>query len=290
MAPIAPFYADRLYQDLDKTTAKEQYASVHLAYFPDDDNVFIDTALEEKMQLAQRIVSLLLSIRKKEKIKVRQPLQRVLIPALDRNERQAIEEVSDLIAAEVNVKTIEILDDASSILVKEIKPNFKTLGPRFGKEMKAVSEAIIAFSEEQIQTMEKEGSLSIEINGKNTILDASDLIIQSKDIAGWSVASELGVTVALDCNLTEDLLLEGIARELVNRVQNLRKDMDFEVTDTITLTLKHDKRLADAIQANKSYVTSEVLAKNIEFVETNPDGEPLSFDDIETVIRLEKTK
>jgi isoleucyl-tRNA synthetase len=290
MAPIAPFYADRLYQDLDKTTAKEQYASVHLAYFPDDDNGFVDTALEEKMQLAQRIVSLVLSIRKKEKIKVRQPLQRVLIPALDRNERQAIEEVSDLIAAEVNVKTIEILDDASSILVKEIKPNFKTLGPRFGKEMKAVSEAIIAFSEEQIQTMEKEGSLSIEINGKNTILDASDVIIQSKDIAGWSVASELGVTVALDCSLTEDLLLEGIARELVNRVQNLRKDMDFEVTDTITLTLKHDKRLADAIQANKSYVTSEVLAKNIEFVETNPDGEPLSFDDIETVIRLEKTK
>ena len=290
MAPIAPFYADRLYQDLDKTTTKEQYASVHLAYFPDADNGFVDTTLEEKMQRAQRIVSLVLSIRKKEKIKVRQPLQRVLIPALDRNERQAIEEVSDLIAAEVNVKTIEILDDASSILVKEIKPNFKTLGPRFGKEMKAVSEAIIAFSEEQIQTMEKEGSLSIEINGKNTILGASDVIIQSKDIAGWSVASELGVTVALDCSLTEDLLLEGIARELVNRVQNLRKDMDFEVTDTITLTLKHDKRLADAIQANKSYVTSEVLAKNIEFVETNPDGEPLSFDDIETVIRLEKTK
>ena len=221
---------------------------------------------------------------------MRQPLQRVLIPALDRNERQAIEEVSDLIAAEVNVKTIEILDDASSILVKEIKPNFKTLGPRFGKEMKAISEAIIGFSEEQIQTMEKEGSLSIEINGKNTILDASDVVIQSKDIAGWSVASEQGVTVALDCSLTEDLLLEGIARELVNRVQNLRKDMGFEVTDTISLILKQDKRLADAIRANESYVTSEVLAKNIEFVETNPDGEPLSFDDIETVIRLEKTK
>ena len=290
MAPIAPFYADRLYQDLDKTTAKEQYASVHLAYFPDADKGFVDTVLEEKMQRAQHIVSLVLSIRKKEKIKVRQPLQRVLIPALDRNVRQAIKEVSDLIAAEVNVKTIEILDDASSILVKEIKPNFKTLGPRFGKEMKAVSEAIVGFSEEQIQTMEKEGSLSIEINGKNIILDVSDVIIQSKDISGWSVVSEQGVTVALDCSLTEDLLLEGIAREFVNRVQNLRKDMDFEVTDTITLTLKHDKRLADAIQANKNYVTSEVLAKNIEFVETNSDGEPLSFDDIETVICLEKNK
>jgi isoleucyl-tRNA synthetase len=290
MAPIAPFYADRLYQDLDKTTAKEQYASVHLAYFPDADKGFVDPALEKKMQRAQRIVSLVLSIRKKEKIKVRQPLQRVLIPALDHNEKQAIEEVSDLIAAEVNVKTIEILDDASSILVKEIKPNFKTLGPRFGKDIKAVSEAIIGLDEEQIQTMEKEGSLLIEINGKNTILDASDVIIQSKDIAGWSVASEQGVTVALDCSLTEDLLLEGIARELVNRVQNLRKDMGFEVTDTITLTLKYDKRLADAIQANKSYVTSEVLAKNIAFVETNLDGMPLSFDEIETVIRLEKTK
>ena len=290
MAPIAPFYADRLYQDLDNTTAKEKYASVHLAYFPDADKGFVDTVLEEKMQRAQHIVSLVLSIRKKEKIKVRQPLQRVLIPALDRNVRQAIKEVSDLIAAEVNVKTIEILDDASSILVKEIKPNFKTLGPRFGKEMKAVSEAIVGFSEEQIQTMEKEGSLSIEINGKNIILDVSDVIIQSKDISGWSVVSEQGVTVALDCSLTEDLLLEGIAREFVNRVQNLRKDMDFEVTDTITLTLKHDKRLADAIQANKNYVTSEVLAKNIEFVETNSDGEPLSFDDIETVICLEKNK
>ena len=290
MAPIAPFYADRLYQDLDKNTAKEQYASVHLAYFPDADKSFVDTVLEEKMQRAQHIVSLVLSIRKKEKIKVRQPLQRVLIPVLDRNVRQAIKEVSDLIAAEVNVKTIEILDDASSILVKEIKPNFKTLGPRFGKEMKAVSKAIVGFGEEQIQTMEKEGSLSIEINGKNIILDVSDVIIQSKDISGWSVVSEQGVTVALDCSLTEDLLLEGIAREFVNRVQNLRKDMDFEVTDTITLTLKHDKRLADAIQANKNYVKSEVLAKNIEFVETNSGGEPLSFDDIETVIRLEKNK
>jgi isoleucyl-tRNA synthetase len=290
MAPIAPFYADRLYQDLDKTTSKEQYASVHLAYFPDADNGFVNADLEKKMQRAQRIVSLVLSIRKKEKIKVRQPLQRVLIPAMDAKEKQAIEEVSDLIVAEVNVKTIEILDDASSILVKEIKPNFKTLGPRFGKEMKAVSEAIDGLSEVQIQTIEKEGSLSIEINGKNTILEASDVIIQSKDIAGWSVASEQGVTVALDCSLTEDLLLEGIARELVNRVQNLRKEKNFEVTDTITLTLKHHKKLEDAIQANKSYVTSEVLAENIVFVETNPDGEPLSFDDIETVIRLDKTK
>ena len=290
MAPIAPFYADRLYQDLDATTEKEQYASVHLAYFPTANNQCIAADLEKKMQLAQRIVSLVLSIRKKEKIKVRQPLQKVLIPALDSQEKQAILEVSDLIAAEVNVKTIEILDDASSILVKEIKPNFKTLGPRFGKEMKAVSEAIQGLNDEQIQSIEKQGSIAIEINGKNTILDASDVVIQSKDIEGWSVASEQGITVALDCSLTEDLLLEGIARELVNRIQNLRKDKGFEVTDTITVTLKQDKQLERAIDANKNYVTSEVLAENILFVDTNPQGEPLSFDDIKTEIRLDKTK
>ena len=261
-----------------------------MAYFPTANNEFIAADLEKKMQLAQRIVSLVLSIRKKEKIKVRQPLKKVLIPAQDSQEKQAIVEVSDLIAAEVNVKTIEILDDASSILVKEIKPNFKTLGPRFGKEMKYVSEAIQALNDEQIQSIEKQGSIAIEINGKNTILDASDVVIQSKDIEGWSVASEQGITVALDCSLTEDLLLEGIARELVNRIQSLRKHKGFEVTDTINVTLKQDKQLERAINANKNYVTSEVLAENILFVDTNPQGEPLSFDDIKTEIRLDKTK
>ena len=290
MAPIAPFYADRLYQDLDGATEKEQYASVHLAYFPSVDNNFIARELETKMQLAQRIVSLVLSIRKKEKIKVRQPLQKVLVPARDPQEKQAIAEVSSLIAAEVNVKAIEIIDDASSILVKEIKPNFKTLGPRFGKEMKDVSDAIQRLNNEEIQSLEKQGKITIEINGKNIIFDAADVVVQSKDIEGWSVASEQGVTVALDCSLTEDLVLEGIARELVNRIQNLRKDKGFEVTDTITVTLKHNKRLERAIHANKNYVTSEVLAKKIVFVDTNPHGEPLSFDAIKTEVRLDKTK
>ena len=155
--------------------------------------------------------------------------------------------------------------------------------------MKAVSELIVGLSEVQIQTIEREGSLTIEINGKNTILDASDVVIQSKDIEGWSVASEQGITVALDCSLTEDLLLEGIARELVNRIQSLRKHKGFEVTDTINVTLKQDKQLERAIDANKNYVTSEVLAENILFVDTNPQGEPLSFDDIKTEIRLDKT-
>jgi isoleucyl-tRNA synthetase len=288
IAPVAPFYADRLYQDLDKTTQKEQCSSVHLAYFPDVNSAFIDPKLEQKMQRAQRIVSLVLSIRKKEKIKVRQPLQRVLIPVLDAEEKREIEEISALVAAEVNVKSIEILDDASSILVKEIKPNFKTLGPRFGKDMKAIADAINGFEATQISALERDGSLTIEISGKNIILDASDVVIQSKDIEGWSVASEQGVTVALDSTLSESLVLEGIARELVNRVQNLRKDKGFEVTDTIALTIEKHSRLQEAVQANESYVMSEILAKKIQFIDKNADGETLSFDDIETMISIHK--
>jgi isoleucyl-tRNA synthetase len=288
IAPVAPFYADRLYQDLDKTTQKEQCSSVHLAYFPDVNSAFIDPKLEQKMQRAQRIVSLVLSIRKKEKIKVRQPLQRVLIPVLDAEEKREIEEISALIAAEVNVKSIEILDDASSILVKEIKPNFKTLGPRFGKDMKAIADAINGFEATQISALERDGSLTIEISGKNIILDASDVVIQSKDIEGWSVASEQGVTVALDSTLSESLVLEGIARELVNRVQNLRKDKGFEVTDTIALTIEKHSRLQEAVQANESYVMSEILAQKIQFIDKNADGETLSFDDIETMISIHK--
>lgn len=288
IAPVAPFYADRLYQDLDKTTQKEQCSSVHLAYFPDVNSAFIDPKLEQKMQRAQRIVSLVLSIRKKEKIKVRQPLQRVLIPVLDAEEKREIEEISALVAAEVNVKSIEILDDASSILVKEIKPNFKTLGPRFGKDMKAIADAINGFEATQISALERDGSLTIEISGKNIILDASDVVIQSKDIEGWSVASEQGVTIALDSTLSDSLVLEGIARELVNRVQNLRKDKGFEVTDTIALTIEKHNRLQEAVQANKSYVMSEVLAQNIQFIDKNADGETLSFDGIETMISIHK--
>ena len=288
IAPVAPFYADRLYQDLDKTTQKEQCSSVHLAYFPDVNSAFIDPKLEQKMQRAQRIVSLVLSIRKKEKIKVRQPLQRVLIPVLDAEEKREIEEISALVAAEVNVKSIEILDDASSILVKEIKPNFKTLGPRFGKDMKAIADAINGFEATQISALERDGSLTMEISGKNIILDASDVVIQSKDIEGWSVASEQGVTVALDSTLSESLVLEGIARELVNRVQNLRKDKGFEVTDTIALTIEKHSRLQEAVQANESYVMSEILAQKIQFIDKNADGETLSFDDIETMISIHK--
>jgi isoleucyl-tRNA synthetase len=173
-------------------------------------------------------------------------------------------------------------------LVKEIKPNFKTLGPRFGKDMKAIADAINGFEATQISALERDGSLTIEISGKNIILDASDVVIQSKDIEGWSVASEQGVTVALDSTLSESLVLEGIARELVNRVQNLRKDKGFEVTDTIALTIEKHSRLQEAVQANESYVMSEILAQKIQFIDKNADGETLSFDDIETMISIHK--
>jgi isoleucyl-tRNA synthetase len=288
MAPIAPFYADRLYQDLDRTTSKENISSVHLAYFPKVNSDAIDKNLELKMQRAQRIVSLVLSLRKKEKIKVRQPLQRVLIPVMDPKERKEVEAVSDLIAAEVNVKEVEILDDASSILVKEIKPNFKTLGPRFGKDMRFVAQAITDFDTNQIAMIEKTGSIEININGKNTILDTSEVVIRSKDIAGWTVASEQGVTVALDMKLTESLTLEGVAREFVNRIQNLRKDKGFDVTDRIDVKIQHNDALEKAILANDAYIKREVLANNIDILNDLNDSDALAFDDIQTQVRITK--
>ena len=288
MAPIAPFYADRLYQDLDRTSSEENISSVHLAYFPKVNSDAVDKDLELKMQRAQRIVSLVLSIRKKEKIKVRQPLQRVLIPVMDPKERKEVEAVSDLIAAEVNVKEVEILDDASTILVKEIKPNFKTLGPRFGKDMRFVAQAIADFDTNQIAMIEKTGSIEININGKNTILDTSEVVIRSKDIAGWTVASEQGVTVALDITLTESLTLEGIARELVNRIQNLRKDKGFDVTDRIDVKIEHNDALEKAILANDAYIKSEILANNIEIKDDLDSSDALAFDDIQTKVRITK--
>jgi isoleucyl-tRNA synthetase len=288
MAPIAPFYADRLYQDLDRTTSKENISSVHLAYFPKVNSDAIDKNLELKMQRAQRIVSLVLSLRKKEKIKVRQPLQRVLIPVMDPKERKEVEAVSVLIAAEVNVKEVEILDDASSILVKEIKPNFKTLGPRFGKDMRFVAQAITDFDTNQIAMIEKTGSIEININGKNTILDTSEVVIRSKDIAGWTVASEQGVTVALDMKLTESLTLEGVAREFVNRIQNLRKDKGFDVTDRIDVKIQHNDALEKAILANDAYIKREVLANNIDILNDLNDSDALAFDDIQTQVRITK--
>lgn len=242
------------------------------------------------MQRAQKITSLVLSLRKREKIKVRQPLQRIMIPVLDGQERKQVEAVSALIAAEVNVKEVELLDDTSAILVKEIKPNFKTLGPRFGKDMKRVAQAIQNLNEAQIQELEKQGSLTIQIDTKSCILEATDVVISSKDVAGWLVASEQGVTVALDIQMNETLRLEGMARELVNRLQNMRKDLGFDVTDTIEVTLKESKELNAILNENKAYIQHEILATTIYVAkEASSKATELAFDSLHTQVTMVKS-
>lgn len=291
MAPVAPFYADRLYQDLNSITQQDTASSVHLAYYPKSNNAFINPALEQKMQRAQKITSLVLSLRKREKIKVRQPLQRIMIPVLDDLERQQVAAISSLIASEVNVKQVELLDDTSSILVKEVKPNFKTLGPRFGKDMKLVAQAIQALSDTQVHTLEKEGALKLNLDGKEITLAADDVVISSKDVSGWLVASEQGVTVALDIQMNESLRLEGMARELVNRLQNIRKDLGFDVTDTISLTLRENDALAAVLKQNKTYIKHEILATSITLVKDELEASiPISFDSLETNVNMVKSK
>ena len=290
MAPVAPFYADRLYQDLNGITKREQASSVHLAFYPKSTPDIINSLLEQKMQRAQKITSLVLSLRKREKIKVRQPLQRIMIPVLDKEERKQVEAVSALIAAEVNVKEVEILDDTSSILVKEIKPNFKTLGPRFGKDMNLVAQAIQNLNESQIQELEKQGSLTLQIDNKSCILKATDVVISSKDVEGWFVASEQGVTVALDIQMNESLRLEGMARELVNRLQNMRKDLGFDVTDTIEVTLKETDELNAILNQNKAYIQHEILATTIYVAkEMSSKATEISFDSLHTQVTMVKS-
>ncbi|MFV8345622.1 isoleucine--tRNA ligase [Flavobacterium sp. ZB4P13] len=287
-APIAPFFMDKLYRDLTLATQSEKYDSVHLAEFPISVENYVNKILESKMQKAQTISSLVLSLRKKEMIKVRQPLQKVMIPVLDDNQRAEIEAVSDLIKAEVNVKEIVLLDDASGVLVKQIKPNFKALGPRFGKDMGLISKEIQGFSKEQISQLDKEGSLNIVIAGNNVILTLEDVEITSQDIEGWLVANSNGITVALDITISEELKQEGISRELVNRIQNIRKDSGFEVTDKIKVQLKRNGILEEAILKNEAYIKSETLTSDLVFVDEIENGTEIEFDDIKTMILISK--
>ncbi|TDD78330.1 isoleucine--tRNA ligase [Flavobacterium caseinilyticum] len=287
-APIAPFFMDKLYRDLTSTTQSEKYDSVHLAEFPISVDNYVNKMLESKMEKAQTISSLVLSLRKKEMIKVRQPLQKVMIPVLDDNQRAEIEAVSDLIKAEVNVKEIVLLDDASGVLVKQIKPNFKALGPRFGKDMGLISKEIQGFSKEQISQMDKEGSLNIVIAGKNVTLTLEDVEITSQDIEGWLVANSNGVTVALDITISPALKQEGIARELVNRIQNIRKDSGFEVTDKIKVQLKRNGILEEAILKNVDYIKSETLTSDLIFVDDMENGTEIEFDEIKTMLLISK--
>jgi len=287
-APVAPFFMDRLYIDLTQGTTKDKKASIHLTDFPKSDISFIDKKLEHKMQKAQTISSLVLSLRQREKIKVRQPLQKIMIPVLEDSEKEEILAVSDLIKSEVNVKEIELIDEGSGMLVKQIKPDFKALGPRFGKDMKAVAAAILNFDQKQIATLEKDGEISVFINEKNTTLALADVIISSQDIEGWLVANANGVTVALDVTITPALRNEGVARELVNRIQNLRKDSGFEVTDRIEVSIQENERLQEALTQNLQYIKEETLTEVLQFQPQIEQGTEIAFDDIETRISIKK--
>jgi isoleucyl-tRNA synthetase len=287
-APIAPFFMDKLYTDLVNATGSEDFTSVHLANFPVSVENFVDKSLESKMMKAQTVSSLVLSLRKKEMIKVRQPLQKVMIPILDETQRTEIEAVCDLIKAEVNVKEIELLDDASGVLVKQIKPNFKALGPRFGKDMGLISSEIQKFSQEQINEIDAKGELSLVISGKSIILTSQDVEISSQDIPGWLVANSNGITVALDITISEELKQEGIARELVNRIQNIRKDSGFEVTDKIKVQIQRNGELEQAIKNNESYIKDETLTEELNFTDNLENGIEIEFDEIKTRILISK--
>ncbi len=288
-APIAPFFMDRLYKDLTSGVVKNAPQSVHLSDFPTADTALIDKTLERKMQRAQTISSLVLSLRQREKIKVRQPLQKIMVPVLDEATKKEIEAVADLIKSEVNVKEVELIDEASGILVKQIKPDFKKLGPRFGKDMKAVAAVIQEFGQEEIALLENDGEITVTVSEKSTTLTLDDVVISSQDIEGWLVANADGITVALDVTITPTLKNEGIAREVVNRIQNLRKDSGFEVTDKIRVTLQEDEALITAVEDNIDYIKQETLTEALQFVPQLDTGVEITFDEIETRLEIKKT-
>jgi isoleucyl-tRNA synthetase len=291
-APIAPFFSDRLFMDLNHVTLKRDAESVHLTDFPQYDASVIDKELEERMQLAQKISSMVLSLRKRTNIRVRQPLNKVMIPVSDEAFRSRVESMKALILSEVNVKEIEYLSEDNNLLVKKIKPNFKTLGPRFGKLMKSIAAVINGFGQQEIQDIETEGSYKIAIEGQEIEILLSDVEIITEDIPGWVVTNLGNLTVALDITITEQLQEEGIARELVNRIQNLRKDNGFEVTDNINLTIEKKNGLISAIENNFAYICSETLAEKLELSDTINSEEKVLIeltDDVSTNILISKS-
>jgi isoleucyl-tRNA synthetase len=286
MSPIAPFFADRLYIDLNKVTKKEQFESVHLAYFPEYHTSLVNKKLEQRMQLAQDISSLVLSLRKKVGINVRQPLSKILLPILDKGFKHQVEQVKDLILSETNIKDIEYITDASGFIKKKVKPNFKALGSKVGKDMKAVAELITNFTQEDIAKLEAEGQISI-LDTRYLIL-STDVEIIAEDVPGWQVANLGKLTVALDVTITNKLKQEGNSRELINRIQGLRKTSGFEVTDKISVRLSDNSLIRDAVKDNLSYICAEILADDISFENEVNEGELASIDGIEILIAISK--
>mgnify|MGYP003293285287 FL=1 len=288
MAPISPFYADRLFLDLNSATGCDSSESVHLSDFPKADESLIDKVLEERMQLAQDISSMTLSLRKKENIKVRQPLQQIMVPVLSEREKENIDAVKDLIMNEVNVKGINFVDDSAGILVKKIKPDFKKLGPKCGKSMKMVAAQLQELSQEEISNFEKSGVYTLNIDGNDIMIEKGDVEILSEDIPGWLVANNGSITIALDVTITPELQKEGIAREFVNRIQNIRKSSGFEITDKICVKIENSENVKGAIESFGDYVASQVLANSIELVEKVANPIELDFDDFKVNIEVTK--
>mgnify|MGYP001629565565 FL=1 len=288
MAPIAPFYADRLYMDLIGVTGRDSVVSVHLANFPVADESLIDTEFEVRMQMAQDVTSMVLALRRKVNIKVRQPLQCIMIPVVDEEQKRHIDAVKDLIMTEVNVKEVRFVEGASGVLVKKVKCDFKKLGPKFGKQMKAVAAAVAGMSQEAIAELEKNGKYTFQLDGGEAVVEAADVEIFSEDIPGWLVANEGKLTVALEVTVTDDLKREGIARELVNRIQNIRKSSGFEITDKISIVLSKNPNTDDAVNEYNTYICNQVLANSLTLADEVADGTELSFDDFSLYVKVTK--
>ena len=288
MSPIAPFYADKLYMDLVTATGRDNVVSVHLAKFPEYKEEMIDKELEVRMQMAQDVTSMVLALRRKVNIKVRQPLQCIMIPVVDEEQRAHIEAVKVLIMSEVNVKDIKFVDGAAGVLVKKVKCDFKKMGPKFGKQMKAVAAAVAEMSQDAIAELEKNGSYTLQLNGTDVLVEATDVEIFSEDIPGWLVANEGKLTVALDVTVTEELRREGIARELVNRIQNIRKSSGLEITDKIKITLSKNQQTDDAVNEYKDYICNQVLGTSLTLTDEVENGTELNFDDFSLYVSVVK--
>lgn len=288
MSPIAPFYADKLYMDLVTATGRDNVVSVHLAKFPEYNEEMIDRELEARMQMAQDVTSMVLALRRKVNIKVRQPLQCIMIPVVDEEQRAHIEAVKALIMSEVNVKDIKFVDGAAGVLVKKVKCDFKKMGPKFGKQMKAVAAAVAEMSQEAIAELEKNGSYTLQLDGADVVVEAADVEIFSEDIPGWLVANEGKLTVALDVTVTEELRREGVARELVNRIQNIRKSSGLEITDKIKITLSKNQQTDDAVNEYKDYICNQVLGTSLTLTDEVENGTELNFDDFSLYVSVVK--
>ena len=289
-SPIAPFFTEKLFVDLNSITGKFTADSVHLTDFPQAVESQIDKGLEERMELAQKVSSMVLSLRKKTSIRVRQPLNKIMIPVQNGNFKEKVEAVKSLILSEVNVKDIEFMED-DSILVKQVKPNFKTLGPKYGKLMKLIAGEIAKLDKTQINELESDGKLNLSIQDQNIEITLNDVEVLTQDIPGWLISTVGQLTVALDITITDELKSEGVARELVNRIQNIRKDYAFEVTDKINVILEKNSELELAVKQNFNYICSETLAGSLSFTDSLENDKKLKIElteNLETNILVEK--